>query len=163
MRELIPMANRIGERLDAIRIQSLYNRGVLEETYTCLYLRFEWWVRLVSGGGSTRAEVTTPPALRAYDLHGGPSQSPITELPPGHSLQSVIGRRLDEVSELVAAGDSLQSYGLELEFEGERLRLLSIDQASLDVTSGRSELSDELRRRPVLRVLASDDAWRSSE
>ena len=163
MRELIPIANRIGERLDSIRVQSLYSKGVLEETYTCVYLRFEWWIRLVSEGGSTRAEATPPPILRAYDLHGAPSQSPITELPPGHSLHCVIGRRLDEAVELVAAHDPSQSYGLELGFEGERMRLLSIDGVSLDVSSGRSELSDELRRRPVLRVFESRAGSQGSE
>jgi len=155
MRHLLPIANRIEERLEAIRIQSLYRDGVLEEAYTCVYLRFRWWLRVVSGGGQTRAEASLEPGLRAFDPRGDAAQSPIGELPPGHSLHSVIGRRLDEVFELVAADDPTQSYGLELELEGERLRLLSIDGASLDLSSGRSELPDELRRRPVLRVFVT--------
>ncbi len=147
------LAARVGKPLQAIRVQSYYLDGVLVESYSAVFFRFDHWLKVVSAHAETRVAVVAEPAIRAFDPSGPRSQYPVSDLPPGHVLAHVPGRQLLGAQELVAASDSSRSFGIELQMEGAKLRLLSIDGESMDVCAGRSALPEELRPRPLLRLV----------
>lgn len=153
MRSIQRLASHIGAKLDGVRVRSHTLGGVVVEVYSAVFLHFEdrdAWISIVSLHGRTRVERVREPEIHPLDPAGGRSQHPIAALSRGHVVADAIGSRLVAVSEIVDATDARMSFGVELEFEGARARLLSIDGESMDLNAGRTPLRDDLERRALL-------------
>lgn len=153
MSALQSLAHCIGQPLEAIHFESMYVDGAIVEVYRTVFFRFDSWFRVVSKHGETRVDCITQSELRPYSAKGEHPQYPINEVTFAHAVGPVLGCELLAASEIVSAHNSRLSYGFQLEFESHRLRLLSIDGESMDLSAGRSQLGEEYARRPLLRVI----------
>lgn len=157
MSSLHRIAQRVGRPLEAIRFESRYVDGQLIDVYRVVFLKFDHWFRVISSHGETSVERVAEPLLRDFDPEGGRMQYPINEVGPGDAAGPVLGRKLVAALEIVSSDASRGSFGFELEFEvdagAQRLRLLSIDGETMDLSAGRSRLGAEFDRRPLLRVI----------
>ncbi len=147
------IAQRVGQRLEAIRFESFYIDGAVSEVYRAVFLRFDTWLRVTSGHGQTCIDRTEEPRLRSICPGGERLQYPINEILLEHAVGPVLGQEVLGASEIVLRLDPRQSYGFELEFESQKLRLLCIDGESLDLNAGRSQLGEDLTCRPLLRMI----------
>lgn len=154
MSSLHLIGRAVGRPLQAIRFESFYVDGVVSEVYRVVFFRFDSWLRVVSQQGETRVTTVAEPEVRAFDPEGDRLQYPVGEVARDHAVAGVFGQDVVGASEIVMAQNSRKSYGFELAFDAKRLRLLCIDGESMDLSAGRSELSEDLVRRPLLRLIS---------